>query len=158
MEYVFYIAAFLFLGISFTKDKGKTMQALGKAWTTFRTILPQLLGILLFTGMVLSITNSEVISRIIGQQSGWLGTLGAAVIGSLTLIPGFVALPMCALLLRNGAGYMQIGAFVSTLMMVGVVTFPMEKLYLGTKTAAIRNGLAFLFSLLVAVIIGWVHR
>lgn len=158
MGYVFYSVAFLFLGISFMKDRGKTIQALRKSWMIFKTILPQLLGILLFTGLVLAYTAPETISRIIGRQSGWLGTLGAAVIGSLTLIPGFVALPMCSLLIKNGAGYMQIGAFVSTLMMVGVVTFPMEKLYFGTRTALIRNGLAFVFSFLVAFVIDWVHR
>jgi uncharacterized membrane protein YraQ (UPF0718 family) len=158
MGYAFYSIAFLLLGISFMKDRGKTIQALRKSWTTLKMILPQLLGILLFTGLVLAYATPETISRIIGRQSGWMGTLGAAVIGSLTLIPGFVALPMCALLVQNGAGYMQIGAFVSTLMMVGVVTFPMEKLYFGTRTALIRNGLVFVFSFLVAFVIDWVHR
>ncbi|GAB4221628.1 MAG: permease [Spirochaetales bacterium] len=158
MGYVFYSVAFLFLGISFMKDRRKTIQALRRSWMVFKTILPQLLGILLFTGLLLAYTSPETISRIIGQKSGWLGTLGAAVIGSLTLIPGFVALPMCSLLIENGAGYLQIGAFVSTLMMVGVVTFPMEKLYFGTRTALIRNGLAFVFSFLVAFVIDWVHR
>lgn len=158
MGYAFYVVALIALGVSCWKDKTKTSQALRKAWGTFEMILPQLLGILLFTGLVLAFTNTEVICRVIGERSGWLGTLGAAVVGSLTLIPGFVALPMCALLIQNGAGYMQIGAFVSTLMMVGVVTFPMEKLYFGTKIALIRNGLAFLFSFLVALVIGWVHQ
>lgn len=158
MEYTFYTVTLIALGFSFWKDRTKTAQALRKAWGTFEMILPQLLGIILFTGLVLAFTNPEVISRVIGERSGWLGIVGAAVVGSLTLIPGFVALPICALLIQNGAGYMQIGAFVSTLMMVGVVTFPMEKLYFGTKVALIRNGLAFLFSFLVALVIGWVHQ
>jgi hypothetical protein len=60
------------------------------------------------------------------------------------------------LLLEGGAGYMQIGAFVSTLMMVGIVTLPVEIKYFGKKITYMRNGLAFVFSYLVAFIIGWV--
>ena len=78
----------------------------------------------------------------------------AAVVGSVTLIPGFVAFPMAAMLLKGGAGYMQIGAFISTLMMVGIVTLPVEIKYFGKKLAIYRNLLAFLFSFIVAYIIG----
>jgi hypothetical protein len=63
---------------------------------------------------------------------------------------------MAALLLKNGAGAAQIGAFVSTLMMVGVITLPVEIKYLGRKVALLRNLLAFAFSFLVALVIGWV--
>ena len=51
---------------------------------------------------------------------------------------------------------MQIGAFVSSLMMVGVVTIPVEIKYFGKKLTILRNLLAFLFSFIVAVIISWV--
>ena len=70
------------------------------------------------------------------------------------MIPGFVAFPTAAMLLNNGAGYMQIGAFVSTLMMVGVVTAPVEMKYFGKHLTIMRNVLSFLFSFVVAFIIG----
>lgn len=60
-----------------------------------------------------------MISNIIGSDSGWLGVILAAIVGAVTLIPGFVAFPTAALLLEGGAGYMQIGAFISTLMILG---------------------------------------
>lgn len=145
------------LGVSWWKNRERTRLALRTAWRSFENILPQFLGVLLFTGILLSVTQPETISAVIGKDSGWLGTVGAALVGSFTLIPGFVAFPMAALLLQNGAGYMQIGAFVSTLMMVGVVTFPMERLYFGTRITILRNTAAFLFSFLVAAIISWVH-
>jgi len=69
------------------------------------------------------------------------------------LIPGFIAFPTAALLLENGAGYMQIAAFISSLMMVGIVTLPMEFKYFGKKISIVRNILAFLFSFLVAFVI-----
>lgn len=58
------------------------------------------------------------------------------------------------MLLKSGAGYMQIGAFISALMMVGIVTFPVEVKYFGKKVALLRNVLAFLFSFLVTFVIG----
>jgi hypothetical protein len=61
---------------------------------------------------------------------------------------------MAALLLNSGAGYMQIAVFVSTLMMVGVVTLPVEIKYFGKKVTFLRNLIAFLFSFFVAYIIG----
>jgi len=49
---------------------------------------------------------------------------------------------------------MQIGAFISTLMMVGVVTIPVEIKYFGRKMTLLRNFMAFLFSFFVAYVIG----
>ena len=49
---------------------------------------------------------------------------------------------------------MQIGAFISALMMVGIVTLPVEIKYFGKKLAIARNILAFLFSFVVALVIG----
>jgi uncharacterized membrane protein YraQ (UPF0718 family) len=154
--YVFYGAAGILLLLSLVKDKKKTRTALLKAWKAFENILPQFLAILFLAGILLAFLTPETISRIIGRKSGWLGVVGAALAGSVTLIPGFLAFPMAALLLKNGAGAMQIGAFVSTLMMVGVITLPVEIKYLGRKVAYLRNLMAFGFSFLVAVVIGWV--
>ena len=154
--YVFYGAAGLLLVLSLVKDRKKTKTALLKAWKAFENILPQFLAILFVAGILLAFLTPDTISRFIGRESGWWGVVGAALVGSITLIPGFLAFPMAALLLRNGAGAMQIGAFVSTLMMVGVITLPVEMKYLGRKVAYLRNLMAFGFSFLVALVIGWV--
>jgi len=154
--YVLYIAAAGCLLASFLKDRGKTRTALRKGWKAFEGILPQFLGVIILTGVLMAMFDAATISRILGAHSGWLGVLGASVVGAVTLIPGFVAFPTAAMLLRNGAGYMQIGAFISSLMMVGVVTLPVEFRYFGGKVAAIRNVLAFAFSFVVAAVIGMV--
>lgn len=154
MDNTIYIVTAVALGISFYKSKEKTIQALKKAWKSFENILPQFLSILLIIGFVLSILNANQISQLIGQESGWIGVLIASIIGSITLIPGFIAFPLASALLKNGAGYMQIGAFISTLMMVGVVTIPLEIKFFGKKAAILRNSLAFVFSLFVALMLG----
>lgn len=139
---------------SFFRDKAKTKMALKKAWKSFENILPQFLSVLVVIGLALAILTPEQISRILGSDSGMVGIAAALVIGSITLIPGFVAFPLAAALLQNGAGYGQIAAFVSSLMMVGVVTFPMEMRVFGKKAALLRNGLSLVFSLVVALAMG----
>lgn len=155
---ILYILAALLLFISYIKDRKKTGVALKKAWKSFENILPQFLTILLIIGIMLSVLTPEQISRLLGQQSGWLGMLIAGIIGSITLIPGFVAFPLAAALLQNGAGYVQIAVFISTLMMVGMVTMPLEMKYFGKKAAIMRNGLAFVFSFVIAALMGGVMR
>ncbi|MFA0815489.1 MAG: permease [Anaerofustis sp.] len=152
--YILYGVTVLLLAISFLKDKQKTKLSLKKAWKSFENILPQFLVVILLVGILLAVLNAEVISKMIGSDSGWLGVALAALVGAVTLIPGFVAFPMAAMLLQGGAGYMQIGAFVSALMMVGIVTMPVEIKYFGLKLTVWRNALAFVFSFLVAYVIG----
>ena len=104
-------------------------------------------------GIIIAYLSPEIISKIIGSSSGWFGVIIAAIIGSISLIPAFVAFPMAAILLQNGAGYMQLSAFVSTLTMVGLLTLPLEIKYFGKKFAAWRNGLSFVFAFVVAFVI-----
>lgn len=154
MNVFLYGAAFGLLALSAFKDMNRTKMALKKSWRAFENILPQFLGVIVMVGIMLALFDSKSISTIIGASSGWLGVIIAALAGAVTLIPGFVAFPMAAMLLENGAGYMQIGAFVSALMMVGVITIPVEIRYFGKRLTIARNLLAFLFSFVVALIIG----
>lgn len=153
-NYILYGITIFLLIFSYYKDKKKTNMALKKAWKAFENILPEFLTVIMFVGVLLAVLNPQVISKIIGNNSGWFGIIIAAVVGAVTLIPGFVAFPTAAMLLQNGAGYMQIGAFVSTLMMVGIVTMPVETKYFGKKLTILRNLFAFIFSFIVAYIIG----
>ena len=155
-DYVLYLLAGIFLVISFKRDKKKTKMALKKAWKSFENILPQFLTILAFSGMVLALLSPDVISRLLGQKAGWQGMIIASIIGSITLIPAFIAFPIAAMLLKNGAGFAQIAVFVSTLMMVGIVTLPLEMKYFGKKISIMRNIFAYLFSFMVALVIGMV--
>ena len=139
---------------SYFNSKEKTRMALKKAWKAFENILPQFLAILLIIGMSLSVISPEMISKLLGSGSGIWGMVLAGVLGSATLIPGFVAFPLAAALLHNGAGVVQIAVFISTLMMVGVVTLPVEFKYFGKKMTLMRNGMALVFSFVMAYVLG----
>ncbi|MGI5838560.1 MAG: permease [bacterium] len=149
-----YVMTAILLALSFVKDQRKTKMALRKGWKTFANILPEFTGVIMLVGILVAVLNPSVISRLLGQQSGWLGVTAAAAVGAITLIPGFIAFPTAALLLQSGAGYMQIAAFISTLMMVGIVTMPVEAKYFGRRLTIWRNSLAFIFSFIVAFIVG----
>ncbi|NTW72012.1 MAG: permease [Eubacteriaceae bacterium] len=150
MTEIFYVVSISALLLSFYKSKEKTKKALSKAWKAFENIMPQFLSIIIIIGVMLTVLSPAQISNLLGNESGWGGVILAALIGSVTLIPGFVAFPLAAALLKGGAGYMQIAAFISTLMMVGIITIPLEIKYFGKKAAILRNLFAFIFSLMVA--------
>ena len=154
MTIALYVIAISALTVSFFKSREKTLLALKKAWKSFENILPQFLSILIIIGMMLAILTPEQISKLLGSESGWYGVLIAAAIGSITLIPGFIAFPLAASLLSAGAGYGQIAMFVTTLMMVGVVTLPLEITYFGKRLAIKRNLLAFAYAVVSSFIIG----
>ncbi len=152
--YLLYGGTLLLFAISYIKDKEKTKLALKKGWKSFENVMPQFLGIIFIIGLMLAVLKPEVISSLIGKNSGFLGVVASAVVGSITMMPTFVAFPVADMLLKNGAGYPQIAALVSTLTMVGVVTFTMETKYIGKWAALYRNLLAFLYAFIVAFIIG----
>ena len=155
-NYILYTLTIILLTLSFYKNINKTKKALKKAWKAFENILPEFLVVIVFVGFLMAVMNPSTISKIIGGDSGFFGVVIASTVGAITLIPGFVAFPTASMLLQGGAGYMQIGAFVSSLMMVGIVTMPVEIKYFGKKLTLLRNGLAFAFSFVVALFIGWV--
>lgn len=153
-----YIVAVLLLLCSWARDKQKTATALRSAARSFNGILPLLLSITLVIGMTLAVLSPKTISMLIGRGSGIAGVMIAAFIGSVTLIPGFVTFPLAASLLKAGAGMAQIIVFVSTSMMVGVATAPVEVKYLGRKATITRNGLALVLSFAIAAIMWRVLR
>jgi len=149
-----YVLAISLLVISLAKDKNKTKMAIKKSLKSFENILPQFIAIIILIGILLAVIDEQLISSLIGDNSGVFGILIASIIGSITLIPAFVAFPLAQALLQNGAGISQIAVFVSTLMMVGIVTIPLEIKYFGKKATLIRNSLAFVFSIFVSVMMG----
>lgn len=142
--------------ISFSKDKAKTKLALKKAWRSFENILPSVLTILFLIGFVLTFLDAQVISKLLGANSGILGMVIAATVGCITLIPGFVAFPLAASLLAAGAGYPQIAIFISTLMMVGIATLPLEMKCFGKRVALKRNMLSLILAVITSCMVGMI--
>lgn len=151
---ILYTLAFSLLFLSFIKDKAKTTKAIKSSFKSFENIMPQFLGIIILVGLLLAVLNPETISKLIGNNSGFFGVFISSVMGSIALMPTFVAFSTGSSLLQSGAGFAQVGALISTLTLVGVMTISLESKYIGKKAAFLRNFIAFLFSFIVAFILG----
>ncbi|MEA1975326.1 MAG: permease [Bacillota bacterium] len=150
------IYSILIIGLvaSFSKSKEKTKKAFKIAKKAFMKTAPSLLAVLGIVGLTLGVLTPETISRLIGADAGFMATIIAAVIGAITLIPSLIAFPLAGSLLRAGASVMTISVFITTLVMVGMVTMPMEIKMLGKKFTLLRNGLGFIAALLIAAVMG----
>jgi len=152
--YYLHIATGLALLISFIVNRKKTLKAARIALKRFLTILPAFLSMLILVSVALFFIPDKVISNYLGSSNIFTGVLFGAFFGSITLMPGFIAFPLCGILLKKGVLYMVLSAFTTTLMMVGILTFPIEKAYFGTRVTILRNTLSFFIALIVAVMTG----
>ena len=145
----------ILLFLSYIKDKGKTGKALKIALKRLIKILPSFSSMLILVAIILYLVPEEVISHYLGKGNILLSTIMALFLGSLTFLPGFIVFPLCGILSTKGVPFMVLSAFTTTLMMVGIVTFPLEKEYLGVKTTIIRNVIGLIIAVIVAIITGF---
>lgn len=138
---------------SWIKDKQKTKKALKIGLNAFKKLMPSLIPIMVGIGVILAFLSPEAVSKILGENSGFMGMVLGIIIGSVAFMPGFVAFPLGATLLENGAGYPQIAGFVSSLMAVGFVSLGLEIKHFGKRAALLRNFTALLASILFVFII-----
>ena len=157
-SYILYGLCIMLLLISFSKDKEKTKKAVKNGLKSWEKIMPQFLSITIVISIILAILKPEIISNLIGESSSILGVLLSSVIGSIAIMPTFVAFSTGNTLIQSGAGYAQVSALISTLTMVGLLTYTLESEYIGKKAAFYRNFFAFLFSFIVAIFMGGVLK
>lgn len=143
--------------ISLIKDKEKTINSMKRSKKMMGNIVGQLIGILFLIGLILTFIPPELIKNYLGGSNTVLSTVLAATLGSVTLIPAFVAFPLVGSIVDMGASIMPAVAFLTTLTMVGLVTFNLEKKEFGIKFTTVRNllsfGLAIVISLLMGVVL-----
>ncbi|WP_212694094.1 permease [Vallitalea pronyensis] len=156
MTYLYSLAGVGLL-ISLIKDRHKSKKALITAVKIFVKMLPMLLGIVAAVSLLLYILPDYVIANYLGGEDSATGIALALVIGSISLLPGFITFPLSGLLLRQGVSYMVLAAFTTTLMMVGIITFPIERKYFGTKLTLLRNLAGFVIALIISLCIGFVY-
>ena len=140
--------------VSIALDRKKTLEGFKKGWNMFRNILFPFLIILILVSIMLYFIPPDVISRYLGAKSGVIGFTIAAVVGSIALIPGFISYPIAAGLIHQGASYAIVATFMTTLMMVGVTTLPVEIRYFGKRVAIIRNVLNFVAAVIIGLLVG----
>lgn len=150
----FWLIGIVLFVIAIVKKRDKTIAAMGKSRRMMGSMISDIVAIILLIGLVLTIIPPETIKNLLGTANVWLASAGAALAGSVTLIPAFVAFPLVGSLVDAGASIVPAVAFLTTLTMVGVVTFPLEKKEFGLKFAVMRNTMSFGFAIAIAMVMG----
>jgi len=153
MYYLYIVTGFALL-LSFIINREKTFKAIKIATHRFVNILPAFLGMLILVSIVLFLIPDKAVSHYFGKNNIFIGVFFASFFGSITLMPGFIAFPLCGILLKKGVLYMVLSAFSTTLMTVGVLTYPIEKEYFGVRLTILRNIMSLFIALVVAVMTG----
>ena len=138
-------------------DRVKTKKALKIGWKKFSTILPQFLTMISLLAVFTTFVPVTKMSEIIQYQNSGLQLILALALGSIIFVPGFIAFPLAAILIKNGVPYYVAAAFTSSLMMVGFASMPVEITYFGKRSAWWRNLICLLISLLIALAIGFFY-
>jgi uncharacterized membrane protein YraQ (UPF0718 family) len=140
--------------LSWTRSREKTRAAIRFFRRSFLSLAPSIVAIIWTIGFILTFLPPGLILKTIGRDAGFQGVIIAAAFGSVVLIPAFIAFPLAASFLRQGADVRAIAAFVTTLVMVGVITAPLEVKFFGNRFTFWRNSLSFVFALVIAFVMG----
>ena len=143
----------ILLGISFFKDKSKTLKSLKIAGKSLLKLAPTILSVILLIGIIYGLF-SDKIGLLFGNENGVTGFTLIAVVGSLMHMPSLLAFPLAGSFLAGGATISSVAAFITTLTMIGVVTLPLEIKTLGKKFALYRNVFSFCIAIIIAVLMG----
>lgn len=144
------------LAVSLLADVNKTWIGIKKGMMMFLKLLPVLLSTLVLVSIVLYLIPGETLTRYMGKDSGAIGWMTAALIGSVALIPGFIAYPLCGILVDSGVALSVIAVFITTLMMTGFLTLPIEARFFGWKVSILRNVVSLAGALVIGLIMGMI--
>ncbi len=148
------VIAILGISFSFFKNKQKSIMALKVALKGTLNMAPSIGIILVLVGLLLGFFKPELISKLLGNQTGLVGITLASIAGAILMIPSLVAFPLTASLVESGASISVAAAFITTLTMIGFVTLPIEIEELGRKLTFLRNGISFIIAVVIALIMG----
>ena len=146
--------AILGIGFSFYKNKQKSMKALKIALKGTINMAPAIGIIIILVGLLMGFFQPELISKLLGNQSGFIGIALASVAGAILMIPSLIAFPLTASLVESGASIPVAAAFITTLTMIGFVTLPIEIKEMGKKLTFLRNGISLVMAVAIALIMG----
>ncbi len=138
--------------ISLIADRQKTKKAFIVGSKKLWMITPPFVSVLVSVSIVLHLVPHDMIVEYLGGSDSYFGVVVASIIGSIAVMPGPIVYPLCRILLDKGVSYSVIAAFSSSLMMVGILSFPVERAYFGKKFALLRNIVSLFIAFVIALI------
>ena len=142
------------LAVSYLKNKSKTKKVLNLSFKLFQNTFSEVFFIMALIALFLTWIPESLIETLLGNPNEALSIAFGAGIGTITIIPAFVAFPLSGSLLKSGANLVAVAAFLTTLTMVGFATMPIEIKYFGKRFTFIRNGISTIAAVIIALAMG----
>lgn len=139
---------------SLVANRNKTLAALKIAGRRLWSMAPAFLTMVALVSLGLALVSRRTILEALGGDNLLEAAALAAGAGSVALMPGFVAFPLAGILADQGVAKTVLAAFTTTLMMVGVLTYPVERRYFGPTVPLVRNLLSLVVAAAVSLVIG----
>lgn len=114
--------------------------------------LPNILAIVFLSGLVLQFLPIARLSQLLGGNALADAVVGA-VIGSVAIGNPLVSYILAGEFLEQGLGLVAVTALLVSWVTVGSVQLPAEMQTFGPRFALVRNGIAFLCALIIALLV-----
>ncbi|MBN2324298.1 MAG: hypothetical protein JXQ30_11235 [Spirochaetes bacterium] len=116
-----------------------------------KTSLPLLLGVLLIIALINNAIPPEFYARIFTGKR-LIDPVVGALVGSIAAGNPLTSYIIGGELLQQGVGMLAVVAFILAWVTVGVVQLPAESIMLGKRFALVRNGVSYLFAVIIALL------
>ena len=118
-------------------------------------VAPVLIPAFIMAGMASVLVSTGGLTRLLGEESGFRGLMIGTVAGAVTPGGPFLAFPLLAVLLKNGASVGAVTAYLSSWALLGVHRMlAFEIPILGFRFVAVRA----VASLLAPMLCGWLAQ
>ncbi len=127
-------------------------QAGQRTWRNFITVIPTIIGIFL----LISLVNTIIPKKFYASAFSGIPVIDAlvgALIGSISAGTPITSYIIGGELLDQGVSMVAVVAFILCWVTVGVIQLPAESSILGKKYAILRNSVAFISAIVMAVLI-----
>ena len=133
-------------------DKGQKsiVNSFYRAFKSFSTALPMLLGVILLLGLFRTFVSKQMISSVFTGELLRDTAIGT-VIGSISAGNPITSYIIGGELLKEGVSLYAVTSFIVAWVTVGIVQFPAEAGILGKRFAIARNTLSFILAIVVSI-------
>ncbi|MCB9008663.1 MAG: permease [Ardenticatenaceae bacterium] len=139
------IVAILFILLAYQRHDGSLMIGLRSGGQTFLKLIPLFIAVFIIVGLSEVLVPKELVSRWLGEQSGWRGILLASGLGMVMPPSIFVSFPLAATLYKAGAGIGAGVAFVTSWSLLTLFRMPLEVSIVGLRPTLIRMAVGLIF-------------
>ncbi len=115
-------------------------------------IFPNILAVVLLSGLIMEFVPMNRLSEFLGGGFFTDGLVGAG-IGSISIGNPLVSYVLGGEMLDQGVSLMAVTALLVSWVTVGSIQLPAEIQTFGPRFALLRNGLSFVFALIIAFLV-----